>query len=148
MPESDPRAVRDYDAITVGEPLPSFTVVLTLQRLVMEAAANRDFAPWHIDREAARASGAPEVFANTTLVETLLEAGIRAWAGPSARIRVLDFALRSFNCVGDTVSTKGAVLAKRSGGLVDVDVWIESHRGRTVEGRAVLAFPTKSASSR
>lgn len=141
MAEPDPRAVRDYADVTVGERLPPFTVTLTLQRLVMEAGANRDFAPWHLDPVAARASGAPEVFANTTLVETLLEAGVRTWAGLSARIRVLEFALKDFNCVGDVVSTTGTVTGKRDNGLVDLDVWIESHRGRTVQGSAVVAFP-------
>jgi acyl dehydratase len=131
--------------ITVGETLPPFTVALTLQRLVMEAAANRDFAPIHFDPEAARDSGAPNVYANTTFVETLLEAAIRTWAGLDAWIRVVEFSMKAFNCVGDEVTASGVVTGTRREGdelTVDLDVWVESSaRGRTVIGSAVVAFP-------
>jgi acyl dehydratase len=131
---------RGYDDVRLGERLPPFTVPLTLQRLAMEAAANRDFAPWHLDPAAARGSGAPAVFANTTFIETLLEAGIRSWCGSDARIRTLDFALKDFNCVGDVVSAAGEVTAKDGERVVELAVWLESGRGRTVEGSARLVF--------
>ena len=136
----DETRARGFDDVQVGDSLPPFTVPLTLQRLAMEAAANRDFAPWHLDAAAARGSGAPEVFANTTLVETLLEAGIRSWCGSDARIRTLDFALKGFTCVGDVVSATGEVTAKDGAGVVELAVWLESGRGRTVEGSAQLVF--------
>jgi acyl dehydratase len=119
----------------VGDALPPFTAEITLQRLVMEAAANRDYARIHHDPGVALASGAPGVYANTTFVETLLEAGIRTWAGPAARIGMLDFAMTDFICVGDTASTGGVVTA-RDGDVVDLDVWIETGRGRSVSGTA------------
>jgi acyl dehydratase len=130
-----------FAAVTVGESLPPFTVQLTLQRLVMEAAANRDFARIHHDPEVARASGAPAVYANTTFVETLLEAGIRSWAGPAAWIRVLEFAMTDFTCAGDAVSAHGMVTAKQADGdehVVELDVWVESPRGRSVTGVATV----------
>ena len=119
----------------VGDILPPFTVEITLQRLVMEAAANRDFARIHHDPAVALESGAPAVYANTTFVETLLEAGIRTWAGPAARIGVLEFAMTDFICVGDTASTGGVVTA-RDGDVVDLDVWIETGHGRCVAATA------------
>ncbi len=130
--------------VAVGDVVAPFTVALTLQRLVMEAAANRDFAPIHFDAEAARVSGAPHVFANTTFVETLLEAAIRTWAGLAARITVMEFKMTDFNCVGDELSATGSVTATRVEGdelLAELDVWIESPHGRTVTGSAVVAFP-------
>lgn len=130
--------------IAVGEELPPFPVTLTLQRLVMEAGANRDFAPIHFDPEAARDSGAPGVYANTTFIETILEALIRSWAGLRARIRVIEFAMVSFNCVGDEIAAAGLVTAIRDDEperLVDLDLWVEGPRGRTVTGNAVVACP-------
>jgi acyl dehydratase len=129
--------------LAVGSAGPPFTVVLTLQRLVMEAAANRDFAAIHFDPEAARRSGAPHAYANTTFVETLLEAAIRSWAGLAARIAVVEFSMIDFNCVGDEVTATGAVRATRVEGdelLAELELWVQSARGRTVTGSAIVAF--------
>jgi acyl dehydratase len=145
MTRSGAAAARATGSIEVGESLPEFAVALTLQRLVMEAGANRDFAPIHFDLAAARESGAPNVYANTTLVETVFEAMIRTWAGLDALIRVIEFAMTAFNCVGDEIVAHGIVKATRAdaqGQTVDVDVWIEGPRGRTVSGRAEVVFPS------
>lgn len=138
-------AARGIDPITVGDHVPPFSVLLTLQRLVMEAAANRDFAPIHYDIEAARDSGAPDVYVNTTFIETLFEAMIRSWAGLSARIRVIEFSMKAFNCVGDEVTAAGEVAAVRAdpaGSVVELEMWVQGPRGRTVTGRAEVLFPT------
>ena len=127
--------------LRVGDAVEPYTVPITLQRLVMEAGANRDFSPIHFDADVARASGAPHAFTNTTFNETLIETAIRRWAGLRPRIRTIEFAMRDFNCVGDEVSAAGVVTAVRDDGTVELDVWIESHRGRTVQGRAVVVFP-------
>jgi acyl dehydratase len=127
--------------IRVGDPVAPLTLPITLQRLVMEAGANRDFSPIHFDPEVARESGAPHVFANTTFNETLIEAALRGWAGPAARIRAIEFSMKDFNCVGDVVSAAGSVTAVGEDGTVELEVWIESHRGRTVEGSAAVQFP-------
>lgn len=135
-------ATREAGSITVGEEVAPFTVSLTLQRLVMEAGANRDFAPIHFDPDAARESGATAPYANTTLIETLFEAALRTWAGLSARILMIEFSMKSFNCVGDEIAARGVVSAVR-GTTVDLDLWIEGPRGQTVTGRASVAFPDR-----
>ena len=112
-----------------------FTVDITLQRLVMEAAANRDYALIHHDPEAAQASGASAAFANTTFVETLLEASIRSWAGPAARIETLEFEMIDFIRVGDTASTAGIVTAQ-AGDIAELDLWIDTAHGRCVSAAA------------
>jgi acyl dehydratase len=131
-----------YAAVDVGAELPSFSVVLTLQRLVMEAGANRDFSPWHFDPELSRTAGADHAFANTTLLETLLEACIRSWAGLGPRLRVLEFAMLRPSCAGQELSAAGVVTAKHDGDrpTVELDVWIDADGSRTVQGSAVLAY--------
>jgi acyl dehydratase len=128
--------------IEVGAELPPFSVVLTLQRLVMEAAANRDFSPWHFDPDVSRTAGAEHAFANTTLLETLLEACIRSWAGLGPRLRVLEFAMLRPSCAGQELSAAGVVTAKRDGErpTVELDVWIDAEGRRTVQGSAVVAY--------
>jgi acyl dehydratase len=130
--------------VAVGDALPPFTVAVTLQRLVMEAAANRDFAPLHFDGQFARETGAPHAYANTTFIETLIEAAIRNWAGPAARIKMVELTMKSFNAVGDDVSATGVVIATRADAgesTVELEMWVESAHGRTVEGRAVVVMP-------
>jgi acyl dehydratase len=133
----------DLASLSGGEPLPPFAIILTLQRLVMEAAANRDFAPIHYDIDAARDSGAPNVYANTTFIETLFEALIRSWAGLAARIQMIEFRMEAFNCVGDEIVAQGVVTAVRDeppGRVAELEMWIDGPRGRTVTGAAAVAF--------
>ena len=48
-----------------GVELPAIDIPITLQRLVMEAGANRDLSLIHHDTAVAKATGAPDAFANT-----------------------------------------------------------------------------------
>jgi acyl dehydratase len=125
------------EAAAIGDAVPPFTVAITLQRLVMEAGANRDFAQIHHDPAVALASGAPAVYANTTFVETLLEAALRTWTGPEARLTELEFSMTDFICVGDTVSAAGTV-SETDGRTVRVDLWIDGERSRLVTGAATV----------
>ena len=138
--------IRHYEHVTCGEPLPPVSVPITLQRLVMEAGANRDFSPWHFDVDVARTLGAPTAFANTTLIETLLEAAVRRWGRLGARIRRLEFAMTGHNCAGDVVILGGSVLDKyaRAGEhLVTLELWIDCPRGRSVTGSALVSLPPR-----
>jgi len=125
-----------------GAELPSISIPITLQRLVMEAGANRDLSLMHHDGEVARATGAPDAFANTYFLMGMFERLMREWAGPAARIKKIGpLRMMLFNTVGDTVEFKGNVasvdMAAKS---VTVDMWVESPRGKTVTASAVLVF--------
>ena len=140
-------AALDPTRAAAGDPVPGLQVELTLQRLAMEAAANRDFNLIHLQPEAGRASGAPSAYANTTFVETLLELTLRQWAGLDARIRELSFAMRDFNCAGDRLRSGGAVTAvaaEEGWTVVTADLWIDGPRSRTVTGQGVVALPDAS----
>jgi acyl dehydratase len=133
-----------FDAVTVGVELPAFSVPLTIQRLVREAAVNRDFAPIHHDRDIARATGAPDPYANTMLVQAVFEATLREWMGLAGRLRRLAFSMRSFAVVGAILSGHGVVTGKRQsdgGGEVDVDVWTASGGTKTALGTATVWLP-------
>lgn len=134
--------------VATGDPVPPYSVELTLQRLVMEAGANRDFAPLHFDRDAARTEGLPDVFANTMLLQTLFEVMLRQWMGLPGRIRKLGFRMHAMNYVGQTLSAYGVVASTKEDaeiGVVEVDIWQQTPaQGKTVTGSAVVELPRRS----
>ena len=137
-----------FEDVAAGAELPPYAVELTLQRLVMEAGANRDFAPMHFDREAARAEGIQDVFANTMMLQTLFEVMLRQWMGSCGRIRKLGFRMHAMNYVNQVLSAHGRVsqLSRGDGkGTVEVEIWQETPaQGRTVSGTAVVELPLRA----
>ena len=126
--------------VEVGMQIPAVTLPITLQRLVMEAGANRDFSLIHHDAAVARATGAPDAFANTYFLMGMFERLMRDWAGPRARIRKIGpLRMMIFNPVGDTVQFRGVVEAiDPLAGTLNLDMWVESERGKTVTAKAIL----------
>jgi acyl dehydratase len=132
--------------IQEGEIVPPYSVELTLQRLVMEAGANRDFAPMHFDRDHARSEGVMDVFANTMLLQTLFEVMLRQWMGPSGRIRKIGFRMNGMNFLGQTLTAHGVVVAiEKTGeksGTARLDIWQQTEElNKTVTGLAVIELP-------
>ena len=127
-----------------GVELPAFSVPLTLQRLVMEAGANRDLTPIHHDRELTRATGAPDPYANTMLIQAVFEATLRQWMGLAGRLRRLRFSMRAFATAGAILSGHGRVTATRAGdggGFVELEMWTESGGTRAASGTATVWLP-------
>jgi acyl dehydratase len=135
---------RCFGDVAAGTALVPFPIPLTMQRLVMEAAANRDFTPIHHDRELTRATGAPDPYANTMLVQAVFEATLREWMGLAGRLRKLQFSMRSFATAGAILSGHGRVTATRAGaggGFVDLEIWTESGGARAASGTATVWLP-------
>ena len=132
----------DLSSLQVGQALPPATIPITLQRLVMEAGANRDLSLIHHDSRVAQATGAPDAFANTYFLMGMFERLMRDWAGPTGRIRKIGpLRMMVFNAVGDTVTFCGAVESvDQDSGEVSLDMWAESDRGKTVTCKAILAM--------
>jgi hypothetical protein len=126
--------------VAEGDEIPAIVLPITLQRLVMEAGSNRDFSLMHHDASVARATGAPDAFANTYFLMGMFERLMRDWAGPRARIRKIGpLRMMIFNAVGDTVQFNGVVEAVDGvAGTVALDMWVESDRGKTVTAKAIL----------
>ena len=126
--------------IKTGDTLPEIAIPITLQRLVMEAGANRDLSLIHHDSKIAQATGAPDAFANTFFLMGMFERLMREWAGPAARIRKIGpLRMMIFNAVGDSIRFKGLVESvNEAAGTVNLDMWVESDRGKTVTAKAVI----------
>ena len=136
-----------------GESIEPVAFPLTVYRLVMAAGANRDFNAIHHNAEFARATGAPDMYANTLLLQGMWECAVRRFIGLAGVIvRQSGFQMRVFNCPGDTVTVRGRVETTwRDGetGFVEIAIWSENSRGISVGPGVVRAtLPVASGTSR
>ncbi|MGH3556083.1 MAG: acyl dehydratase [Mycobacterium sp.] len=93
-----------------GTELSVVSFPITLYRLVMAAGGNRDFNAIHHNRDHARATGAPDAYANTLFLMGMWERAISEWTGTTGRIvAIRGFRMVRFTTVGTTAVVKGAV---------------------------------------
>ena len=122
----------------IGDNLPEIRIPITLHRLVMEAGANRDFSMIHHDQAVAKATGAPDAYANTFFLMGLFERQLREFIGLDGRIKKIGpMQMKTFNCVGDVLIVKGSVTAIDDG-VISVEQIIESARGVTTTCRSQI----------
>jgi hypothetical protein len=143
-------AQRYWDDVAEGDDVPPVEFPLTVYRLVVEAGANRDFNAIHHNSEVARASGAPEMYANTGFLLGMWERAIREFAGLEGSVRrITGFRMRRFNVVGQTVVVRGRVAGKRredDASLVELELWSEVDGEVTVgPGTVTVALPERSS---
>ncbi len=141
---------RLWQQVREGDVLAAATYPLSVLRLVMAAGANRDFNSIHHNSEFARASGAPDMYANTYFLQGMWERCVRDFIGPAGSIRAIrGFAMKAFNTAGQTVVVEGRVervWMDEDAGLVELS--LQSRVGGTVTvgpGRVAslpLAFPS------
>jgi acyl dehydratase len=139
---------RHWEDVAEGEALEPLAFPLTVYRLVMAAGANRDFNSIHHNSELARASGAPDMYANSLFLQGMWERAVRRYIGLAGVIRRQSgFQMRIFNVVGDTVVVNGKVERKwreDGQGLVELSVWSENSNGVSVgPGRIVATLPLR-----
>jgi len=137
---------RYWDDVEEGADVPAVAFPLSVYRLVVEAGANRDFNSIHHNSEYARASGAPEMYANTGFLLGMWERTVREFIGLGGSIRrIAGFRMRRFNTAGGTVVVRGRVKSKRDDGLVELEVWSELGGETTVgPGIVTVALPVRS----
>lgn len=90
-----------------GVDVRSTSLDLTLQRLVMAAGANRDFAPVHHDPEVAAAAGLGRPFANSMFMATQFERTAAEWAGESWSVETMRMELLAPAAAGSTLVVEG-----------------------------------------
>lgn len=141
---------RYWDDIHEGEELAPHHFPLSVARLVLAVGANRDFNAIHYNTEVARASGAPEMYANNFFLQGMWETAVRAHIGMAGVIRKLSgFQMKSFNTAGDTVVVRGRVARKwldADTAYVEFEVWSENAHGVSVgPGRMLATMPRLAA---
>lgn len=120
---------RTWQQAQVGDLLGPVAFPLSVYRLVVAAGANRDFNSIHHNTEYARASGAPDMYANTLFLLGMWERVLRNYMGPAGTLRrIAGFRMNSFNCVGDEPVVFGQVIEKfreGSAGMVRIRMWTQ-----------------------
>jgi acyl dehydratase len=139
---------RYFEDVAEGAELPPVTIHLTVQRMVIEAGANRDFSPIHHNTRVAQSQGAPEMYMNNVFIQGMWNRTVQEFIGLDGRIKkVGPFRMKIFNTVGDSVVTKGTVKKKwQEGGenLVELEVWSENSKGVSVgPGPVLVALPSR-----
>jgi hypothetical protein len=115
-------------AVSPGDAIPTISISMTLQRLVMEAGANRDFSLMHHDRAVAQSAGAPDAFANTFFLMGMFERLVREWVGPTARInKIGPLKMLNFNTIGNVLTFAGRVDTVEKDRIA-LGLWCESGR--------------------
>lgn len=133
--------------VTINAGIPSISIPITLQRLVMEAGANRDLSLIHHDNDVARATGAPAAYANTFFLAGMFERLLREWMGLKGILKkISSLQMSTFNTVGDFIFAHGKVKSIDDNNQVTLSLWIESDKGITVTAEATVELPTRSQS--
>ena len=140
---------RCWEDLAAGQAVPPVLFPLSVYRLVVAAGANRDFNSIHHNSEWARASGAPDMYANVVFLQGMWERCVRQFIGVSGRIRQLaGFRMGSFNTVGDVVTVHGEVArvwAEGDAGLAELRLWSRNRHGISVgPGTVTVSLPKRS----
>ena len=141
---------RHWEDVQEGDELPPVAFPLSVYRLVVEAGANRDFNSIHHNSEFARASGAPEMYANTGFLLGMWERALREFIGLNGTIRrIAGFRMKKFNTVGETVTVRGRVVRKwleDGDARLEIEMWSELGDDVTVgPGTVTVALPAREA---
>ena len=133
---------QSYDAVNVGDELPTVEIPITTALIVGGAVASRDYTPVHHDGPAARATGAQDIFMNILTTNGLVGRYVTAWAGPDAAITEVGIKLGSPNHPGDTMKFVASVSAKDDASReISVSLVGKNGWGQHVEGTVKLTLP-------
>ena len=118
-----------WEDVTEGDEITSLTFPISMRTLMIDVAGTRDLYPIHHDREFAKRNGARDIFVNTMFYEGLFGRIATDWAGPEAFLRRLRFSMRSPNCLGDTMTSRGWVTRKHvedGQRLLDLEIHLDN----------------------
>ncbi len=137
--------MQTFDQVAVGDELPELILpAVDRTTLALFAGASGDHNPAHIDIDAARRSGMPDVFAQGMLGMAWLARLLTDWA-PQSRLRKFDARFAAIIHLGNIISCKGKILEKLEADgerRVRVAVTSSNQFGQTkIIGEAIVALP-------
>jgi acyl dehydratase len=135
--------------MNIGDRLPSFTRVSTIEHWTRFAAVSDEFADTHIDDDAARAAGFPSAYGLGSYQVTLLHNLLRDWHGDGGRILTLNCRFHAPNTKGMRLSACGQIsaitMAEGQATIVELDIWTadEESGTRLSSGTASVEIPNE-----
>ena len=131
-----------FEEVNAGDELPSYSLWLNYQRIVMSVAADRMFSSIHHNREAARSGGLDDIIFNTLGYEMMFEIALRRWMGLDGRIRKLGpFRMAKNSHPGDTLTSRCRIVEASEQGLIRLEIAIDNERGEAARGEALVSLP-------
>jgi acyl dehydratase len=104
-----------YEEVSVGDDLPAIVKPpLTRATLALFAGASADHNPVHIDIDAAREAGLPDVIGHGMLTMAYVAQVLTGWVPPSA-IRFYSVRFVAPTRIGNALTCTGTVIAKELG---------------------------------
>jgi len=129
--------------VSVGDKLDPVDIDITTALVVCGALATRDFEPVHHSKDAALATGLPDVFMNILTSQGLMTRYATDWSGPEAVVKSIDLKLGAPNIPGMVMTMSGEVRAvDNDSGIVDIEVLGENNIwGMHMQGTVQLELP-------
>jgi acyl dehydratase len=136
-----------WEDVCEGSDIPTVSLEVTRNRIVMIVCATRDIFPLHHDPDFARAAGYEAPAVATAFLQGLLGRCLTDWTGPTGKIRRLGLRLTAPALAGDTVSAAGKVSRKYTENgdhKIDCELTVTKQDGVTaVEAEATIIVPSK-----
>lgn len=134
-----------FEGVAIGDELPTITQPpITRLTLALYAGASGDHNPIHIDLDAARRAGLPDVFAHGMLGMAWLGRLITQWA-PQAQLRRFEARFLGITHLGHAIRCRGRVVEKLEQDgerRVVLEIATVNQHGQTrIAGTAVVALP-------
>ena len=132
----------NWDALRVGDALPTFAIDVDATRIVAGAIATRDFMPVHHDRDYANSQGAPNIFMNILSDTAYTSRFLTDWAGPNAMVKRLAIRLGVPVFPGHTLTYTGEVTAVQRNGeeaFIEIALRAVNDLGEHVSGTATIS---------
>jgi 3-methylfumaryl-CoA hydratase len=132
--------------VHVEDEVPTYSLWLNYQRIVMSVAADRMFSSIHHNRDAAQVGGLDDIIFNTLGYEMVFEITLRRWMGLDGRIHKLGpFRMNKQSHPGDTLTCRGRVtntVTKDDRTLIQLELAIDNPRGHAALGEALVSLPS------
>ncbi|WP_321808833.1 MaoC/PaaZ C-terminal domain-containing protein [Burkholderia sp. BCC1993] len=140
------------DCVSVGEAVAPLLITITAKRIIMGAAASRDWQPQHHDDVAATTQmNLPGIILNTPTQAGWLSKYVTNWSGPNGRIGRMRFRMARPICPGDEVALRGRVSGARRAAegwwWLQLDLAMECRQVIVTEAAALLALPDANGES-
>jgi acyl dehydratase len=133
-----------YESVSVGDELPPIVKPpLSRTTLALFAGASADHNPVHIDIDAARQAGLPDVIGHGMLTMAYVAQVLTGWVPPSA-IRSYSVRFIAPTRIGNALTCTGTIVAKEAGssGAVRIALQAVDQFGEVkVRGEAEVRLP-------
>jgi acyl dehydratase len=136
-----------WDEVKEGDELPTQKRDITRTTVIATAIATRDFTPVHHDHEAARKSGANDIFLNILTTGGLIGKYMTDWSGPEGQLKKMVIRLGATCYPGDTLTSNGKVVKKYTEAenhLIDIEYNLTVAMGPHAWGTVTMILPAKS----